>query len=99
MTAIFAGLAIAAVIVGGYFGARAYWPDWTARFWALAGNSRTILAGYAVQLLGLLDELKLVDWSSWFGADRAGRITMVLGVMFIGLRLITRTEVSWKKET
>jgi len=67
-------------------------------FWALTGNSRTILVGYAAELLGLLDEAKLLDWSALIGSERAGRVMVVMGVVMIVLRLVTRAAVSFKAE-
>jgi hypothetical protein len=70
--------------------------DLAARAWALTGNSRTILAGYAAELLGILDEARLLDWSALVGAERAGRVMVVMGAVMIVLRLITRARVSFK---
>jgi len=67
-----------------------------SNFWALAGNSRTILAGYAAELLGILDEARLLDWSALVGSERAGRVMVVMGAVMIVLRLITRARVSFK---
>jgi hypothetical protein len=65
------------------------------RLWALAGNSRTIAVAYAAELLGLLDEAKLLDWSALVGSEHAGRVMAAMGIAMIGLRLVTRTAVSF----
>jgi hypothetical protein len=66
------------------------------RLRALCGNSRTIAVAYAAELLGLLDEAKLLDWSALLGAESAGRVMVIMGVVMILLRLVTRTAVSFK---
>jgi hypothetical protein len=87
----------------------AWWPGFTqglyahlasicSKLWALTGNSRTILVAYAAELLGMLDEAKLLDWSALVGSERAGRVMVVMGVVMIVLRLITRAAVSFKAE-
>ena len=83
-------------IIGVYLWARSAWPEITARVWALAGNSRTIAIAYAAELLGMLDEAKILDWSQLVGAQNAGRVVVVMGVAMIVLRLVTRTAVSFK---
>ena len=70
---------------------------WT-KAWALAGNSRTILVGYAAELIGVLDEARLLDWSALVGSEHAGRVMVVMGAVMIVLRLITRAAVSFKPE-
>ena len=72
------------------------WSNAWAKFWALTGNSRTILIGYAAELIGVLDEAKLLDWSALVGAERAGRVMVVMGAVMIVLRLVTRAGVSFK---
>jgi hypothetical protein len=69
-----------------------------SKLWALTGNSRTILVAYAAELLGMLDEAKLLDWSALVGSERAGRVMVVMGVVMIVLRLVTRAAVSFKAE-
>jgi hypothetical protein len=69
-----------------------------SKCWALAGNSRTILFGYAAELIGILDEARLLDWSALVGSERAGRVMVVMGAVMIVLRLITRAAVSFKPE-
>jgi len=64
-------------------------------FWAIAGNSRTIAIAYAAELLALLDEAKLLDWSSMLGVERGGRIMAIMGAVMLGLRLITRGAVAF----
>jgi hypothetical protein len=98
MQTLIIALGVALVVVGGYFWVRSGWPDLEARLWALAGNSRTMAVAYAAELLGLLDELKLIDWSAWLGSERAGRVLVAMGLVMIGLRLVTRTAVSWRAQ-
>ena len=69
-----------------------------ARLRALCGNSRTLAVAYAAELLGVLDEAKLLDWSALLGAESAGRVMVVMGAVMILLRLVTRTAVSFKAE-
>jgi hypothetical protein len=68
------------------------------RLRALCGNSRTLAVAYAAELLGVLDEAKLLDWSQLLGAEAAGRVMVVMGAVMILLRLVTRTAVSFKAE-
>ena len=69
-----------------------------ARLRALCGNSRTLAVAYAAELLGVLDEAKLLDWSALLGAESAGRVMVVMGAVMILLRLVTRTAGSFKAE-
>src|SRR5262249_17492753 len=69
-----------------------------ARLRGLCGNSKTIAVAYAAELLGVLDEAKVLDWSQLLGADSAGRVMVIGGVVMILLRLVTRTAVSFKAE-
>lgn len=69
-----------------------------ARLRALAGNSRTLAVAYAAELLGVLDEAKVLDWSALIGAEAAGRVMVVMGALMIVLRLVTRTAVSFKAQ-
>jgi len=69
-----------------------------ARLRGLCGNSKTIAVAYAAELLGMLDEAKVLDWSQLLGADSAGRVMVIMGVVMILLRLVTRTAVSFKPE-
>ena len=68
------------------------------RLRALCGNSRTIAVAYAAEILGLLDEAKLLDWSALLGAESAGHVMVIMGVVMILLRLVTRTAVSFKAQ-
>jgi hypothetical protein len=79
--------------------ARAAFAAAYARLRALCGNSRTLAVAYAAELLGLLDEAQLLDWSALLGAESAGRVMVVMGALMILLRLVTRTAVSFKAET
>jgi hypothetical protein len=69
-----------------------------ARLRGLCGNSRTIAVAYAAELLGVLDEAKVLDWSQLVGADSAGRVMVIMGVVMIVLRLVTRTAVDFKAQ-
>jgi len=79
----------------GVASARLFAQVWS-KLWALTGNSRTLLVGYAAELIGVLDEAKLLDWSALVGAERAGRVMVVMGAVMIVLRLVTRVAVSFK---
>jgi hypothetical protein len=69
-----------------------------ARLRGFCGNSKTIAVAYAAELLGVLDEAKVLDWSQLVGADSAGRVMVIMGVVMILLRLVTRTAVSFKAQ-
>ena len=69
-----------------------------ARARAFCGNSKTIAVAYAAELLGVLDEAKVLDWSQLLGAESAGRVMVIMGAVMIVLRLVTRTAVSFKPE-
>jgi hypothetical protein len=75
-----------------------WWYGVVARLWAMAGNSKTILVAYAVELIGVMDEARMLDWSQLVGAENAGRVMVIMGVAMILLRLVTRTAVSFKAE-
>jgi len=60
--------------------------DWIKR---VCLSSRTIAIAYAAQILALLDELKLLDWSSLLGVERGGRVMAFMGVIMFVMRLIT----------
>ena len=98
MNTLIIAIGVALVIIGGYFWLRKKWPDLEAKLWALAGNSRTLLVAYAAELLGAIDELKLVDLSALLGSEKAGRVMVVMGLVMIVLRLVTRTAVSWRAQ-
>ena len=66
-----------------------------ARLRGLCGNSKTIAVAYAAELLGVLDEAKVLDWSQLVGADSAGRVMVIMGALMIVLRLVTRTAVDF----
>src|SRR5262245_40819793 len=68
------------------------------RLRGLCGNSKTIAVAYAAELLGVLDEAKVLDWSQLLGADSAGRVMVIMGVVMIVLRLVTCTAVSFKAQ-
>jgi hypothetical protein len=69
-----------------------------ARLRAFCGNSKTIAVAYAAELLGVLDEAKVLDWSQLLGAESAGRVMVIMGALMILLRLVTRTAVSFKPQ-
>jgi hypothetical protein len=75
------------------FGVGAY-----ARLRGLCGNSRTIAIAYASEILGLLDEARLLDWSELVGSENAGRVMVAMGAVMIILRLATRGAVSFRTE-
>src|SRR6516164_1641210 len=50
------------------FGTRAVLERACARLRGLCGNSKTIAVAYAAELLGVLDEAKVLDWSQLVGA-------------------------------
>jgi hypothetical protein len=70
-----------------------------ARLRAFCGNSKTIAVAYAAELLGVLDEAKVLDWSQLLGAESAGRVMVIMGAVMIVLRLVTRTAVNFKAES
>ncbi len=47
------------------------------RLRAFCGNSKTIAVAYAAELLGVLDEAKVLDWSQLLGAESAGRVMVI----------------------
>jgi hypothetical protein len=51
-----------------------------------------------VELIGVMDEARMLDWSQLVGAENAGRVMMMMGVAMILLRLATRTAVSFRAE-
>ena len=69
-----------------------------ARLRAFCGNSKTVAVAYAAELLGVLDEAKVLDWSQLLGAESAGRVMVIMGALMIVLRLVTRTAVSFKAQ-
>ena len=75
-----------------------WWERFAARVWAVAGNSKTIAAAYAVELIGVMDEASMLDWSQLVGAENAGRVMVIMGAAMILLRLVTRTAVSFRAE-
>jgi hypothetical protein len=74
------------------------WDGFTARLWGFAGNSKTIAVAYAAELIGVMDEAKLLDWSALVGSEKAGRVMVVMGAVMIVLRLVTRTAVAFRAE-
>ena len=69
-----------------------------ARLRGFCGNSKTIAVAYAAELLGVLDEAKVLDWSQLVGAESAGRVMVIMGAVMIVLRLVTRTAVVFKAQ-
>ena len=76
----------------------AWWDRFAARAWAVAGNSKTIAVAYAVELIGVMAEASMLDWSQLVGAENAGRIMVIMGAAMILLRLVTHTAVSFRTE-
>jgi hypothetical protein len=76
----------------------AWWKRFVARVWAVAGNSKTIAVAYAVELIGVMDEASMLDWSQLVGAENAGRVMVIMGAAMILLRLVTHTAVSFRTE-
>src|SRR5215467_491766 len=70
----------------------------SARLRAVCGNSKTIAVAYAAELLGVLDEAKVLDWSQLVGAESAGRVMVIMGAVMIVLRLVTRTAVDFRAQ-
>jgi hypothetical protein len=110
---MFLDILVVLMIAGGlfwWFGRkRSWWGPFTARLRALlegvcarlrglCGNSKTIAVGYAAELLGILDEAKVLDWSQLLGAEAAGRVMVIMGAVMILLRLVTRTAVTFRTE-
>jgi hypothetical protein len=67
--------------------------DW---FWRVCGQSRTIALAYAAQILALLDEFKLIDWSNLLGVERGGRVLAICGVIMFIMRLVSNSAVTFK---
>jgi hypothetical protein len=84
---------------GGIAETRAVVERASSRLRAFCGNSKTIAVAYAAELLGVLDEAKVLDWSQLLGAESAGRVMVIMGALMILLRLVTRTAVSFKAES
>src|SRR5262245_27584835 len=57
---------------------RALFERACVRLRGLCGNSKTIAVAYAAELLGVLDEAKVLDWSQLLGADSAGRVMVIM---------------------
>jgi hypothetical protein len=77
---------------------RAAWACFKARLWALAGNSRTMLVAYGLEIVGALDEARYFNWSDWFGVENGGRIAVVCGALMIGMRMVTRGALAWQAQ-
>ena len=69
-----------------------------ARLWALAGNSRTLLVAYGLELVGALDEARYFAWSDWFGVTNGGRIAVACGFVMILMRMVTRGALAWQAQ-
>lgn len=69
------------------------WPKIKSYLWAFAGNSRTVLMAYGLEVAGYIDEAKYYDWSNLVGSERAGRIVAACGVVMIVLRIMTKAAV------
>ena len=79
-------------------GVRAALARACARLRALCGNSKTLAVAYGVELIGILDEARLLDWSELVGSENAGRVMVAIGAVMIVLRLVTRGAVSFRAE-
>lgn len=75
------------------------WQKLKCRAWALAGNSRTVLVAYGMEVAGYIDEAKYFDWSNIVGSERAGRIVAACGVIMIVLRVMTKAAVLFSPQT
>jgi hypothetical protein len=75
-----------------------WWGGFLARVRALCGNSKTLAVAYGVELIGILDEARLLDWSELVGSQNAGRVMVAIGAVMILLRLVTRGAVSFRAE-
>lgn len=64
--------------------------------WTIAGNSKTLAVAYAVELLSLLDEAKVVPWSELIGVERGGRVSAIVTTAFIFLRVVTKGPTTFK---
>jgi hypothetical protein len=84
---------------GGFVaGVRAALAPACARIRALCGNSKTLAVAYGIELIGILDEARLLDWSELVGSENAGRVMVAIGAVMILLRLVTRGAVSFRVE-
>ena len=75
-----------------------WWGGFVARVRALCGNSKTLAVAYGIELIGILDEARLLDWSELVGSENAGRVMVAIGAVMIVLRLVTRGAVSFRAE-
>lgn len=72
------------------------WQKLKAYAWALAGNSKTLLVAYGMEVIGFLDEAKYFDWSSLVGSERAGRIVAICGGLMIVMRVLTKGAMAFE---
>lgn len=57
--------------------------------WAAAGNSRTMAVAYSVSLLSVLDMANIIDFEPLLGATNAGRVSAIMAVLMIVMRVMT----------
>lgn len=57
------------------------------KFKTLCFRSWTIFGAYSMILVGVLEEFKVIDWTSLLGAQRAGYLLAVVGLLVWALRL------------
>jgi len=74
------------------------WTCFKARLWALAGNSRTLLVAYGLELVGALDEARYFNWSEWVGVENGGRIAVACGFVMIIMRMFTSSALAWQAQ-
>jgi len=74
------------------------WTRSKARLWALAGNSRTLLVAYGLELVGALDEARYFNWSELVGVENGGRIAVACGFLMIVMRMFTSGALAWHSQ-
>jgi len=57
--------------------------------WAAAGNSRTMAVGYSASLISVLDMAKVIDFEPLIGASNAGRVSAIMAITMIVMRVVT----------
>jgi hypothetical protein len=69
------------------------------RFTAFLADKRMRVAGYATQLLGLLEEARFLDWGTVAGFEHAGRITFALGTAILICRCLAEMRNDNNKDS
>ena len=72
--------------------------DLKARFWAMCGNSRTILVSYLAMILAILEQAQVLDWAVLLGEKSSGKIMAIMGVAMLILRLVTQSAATFRKK-